>query len=304
MPNNYVKFQVKSSGQWLNILNGGNANGTDACQGATPTTNNFQWELSDSAVAGWSLIQVRSSGLYLNIKNGGNSNGTVACQGILSDPSTAPDNFLWKIVPDSNHPGWSKIQVKSSNQFLNIYNGGTVNGTVACQGNTPTTDNFLWLQCEAKPPKKVTITMNILDCTSIFALPNGTRLTDAQANDWLSMEDDNRGGKENGNQSSFESVLNPGSEVTWQPKIASGGSNSGFADAITNITYESGSGANVLGPVTPVGNSGKVNATVFWTAIPPSGVDNEAYTIQFTLSKGGTTNTYYFDPKIKVDPSN
>ena len=37
-----------------------------------------------------------------------------------------------------------KIQVKSSGQFLNILNASPENGASACQGNNPTTDNFLW----------------------------------------------------------------------------------------------------------------------------------------------------------------
>ncbi len=305
MPSNYVKFQVKSSGQWLNIFNGGNADDTDACQGALPTSENFLWEISSSAVQGWSLIKVKSSGLYLNIKNGGNDNGTVACQKALSNTDAAPDNFLWQIIPDPSNPGWSKIQVKSSSQYLNIFNGGNANGTVACQGNTPTTPNFLWMQSPAKNPKNVSVTMNILDCASIYALPDQTRLSDVQADQWLSMEDDNRGSKENPNQSFFETILNPGSNVTWKSKKASGNSNNGFSNSITNVIYEQGSGNNVLGPVTAIGNSGNVQAQVIWTAIPPVSGDNEAYTIAFTLQNGSdSARTYYFDPKIKIDPSN
>lgn len=306
MPINYVKFQVKSSGQWLNIKNGGNVNGTDACQGDSPTTDNFLWEIINSSVQGWSLIKVKSgSGQYLNIKNGGDTNGTVACQETLPNSNVPPDNFLWQINPDLANPGWSLIKVKSgSGQYLNILNGGNNNGQVACQGNNPTSTNFLWMQSLAKVPKTVTITMTILDCQSIFALPTGTQLSDVQANSWLSMSDDNRGGKENPNQSSFESILNPGGEVIWQSVSSPGSNNSSYTDTITNITYEQGSGNNVLGPVTPIGNSGKVQAQVIWTAIPPDVSDNESYTITFTLTNGGLSKVYYFDPKIKIDPSN
>lgn len=301
MPNNYVKFQVKSSGQWLNIFEGGSANPKLACQGELPTTNNFSWELSDApGNPGWFLIQVKSSGQYLNVKDNGMNNGDQVCEG--TNPTTA--NYFWKMVPDPNNPGWSLIQAKSSSQYLNVAGNGMNNGDLVVQGNTPTTDNFVWMQSPAKDPKDVTVTMNILDCTSIYALASGTRLSDAQANAWLSMEDNNRGAKENSNQSSFETILNPGSEVTWKPKKGSGASNSGFSDAITNITYEQGSGGNVLGTVTPIGNSGNVQAQVIWTAIPPASGDNEAYTITFTLNNGSGPKTYYFDPKIKVDPSN
>jgi hypothetical protein len=304
MPNNYIKFQVKSSGQWLNILNGGSTNGTEACQGEQPlpTNDNFIWEIINSAVSGWVLIQVKSSGQYLNIKNGGTGNGDPACQAPLANPNAAPDNFLWRVLQAPNNPGWSLIQVKSTNQYLNILNGGNVNGTVACQGTTPTSTNFLWMQSPAKIPKNVTVTMNILDCASIYSLQDGTRLSDAQANPCLSLEDDNRGGKENPNQSSFETILNPGSEVKWQPNIV-GNSNNGFSIAINQIIYETGSERNVLGPVTAIGNSGKVKADVLWTATPPNGLDNESYTISFTLTKENVAKTYYFDPKIRVDPN-
>jgi hypothetical protein len=141
MANSYLKLQVKSSGQYLNILNGGGVNGQKACQGVLATTDNFMWEIMDAPNnPGWSLLQVKSSGQYLNILNGGNTNGQVACQG--NTPTT--DNFFWRFVDAPNNPGWYLLQVKSSGQYLNISNGGNTNGQVACQGNTPTTDNFFW----------------------------------------------------------------------------------------------------------------------------------------------------------------
>ncbi len=301
MPNNYVKFQVKSSGQWLNIFEVRPGNPKIACQGVLPTTNNFFWELSDApGNPGWHLIQVRSSGQYLNVEGNAMTNGAPVCQG--SNPTTP--NYFWQIIPDQNNPGWSKIQVKSSMQYLNVAGNGMNNGDPVCQGNTPTTTNFLWMQSPAKDPKKVTITLSITDCTTLFAIPDQSRLTEAQANACLDMEDDNNGKKEDQNQSSFETILNPGSEAIWQPKIGPGNNNNGFSEAITDITYVQGSGKNVLGPVTPIGNSGKVKADVLWTAIPPSTVDNEAYTIKFTLTQNNVPHTYYFDPKLKVDPGN
>jgi len=308
MPN-YIKFQVKSSGQWLNNYGLNAPSGTMACQGELPTTDNFKWEIINSAVAGWYLFQSKDTGQYLNIPGAipgpGSSNATIACQNPLPNPNNAPDNFLWQIeAPDSN--GWSMIKVKSSGQYLNILNGGIVNGTPACQGDTPNTTNFLWMQSQAKDLKNVaptTVTMNILDCVSMYMqLPNGGPLSEAQANLWLKMEDDKGGAKENPNQNSFETILNPGSQVIWKPKA----DNSGYTVAITNIIYEQGSGNNVLGPVTPTnGNSGNVTAQVIWTAIrPDSGGDNEAYTIEFTLKKGNDQpKKYTFDPKIRVDPS-
>ena len=306
MPN-YIKFQVKSSGQWLNIYGLNAPSGTKACQGELPTTDNFSWEIINSAVAGWYLFQSKDTGQYLNIPGAipgpGSSNATIACQNPLPNPNNAPDNFLWQIeAPDSN--GWSKIKVKSSGQYLNVLNNGMSNGDPVCQGNTPNSKNFLWLQSPAKDPKNVTVTMNILDSASMYTqLPNGGPLSEAQANQWLQMEDDNRGAKENPNQNSFETILNPGCQVTWQPK-ATGNENSGYTVAITNIIYEQGSGNNVLGPVTPIGNSGHVKAQVIWTAIRPDSGDNEAYTIEFTLKKGNDQpRTYTFDPKIRVDPN-
>jgi hypothetical protein len=160
-------------------------------------------------------------------------------------------------------------------------------------------------------PKNVTVTMTILNYDEIYALPDQTVLSDDDANKWLSMEDDNGGHKENSNQSSFETKLNPGSQVTWKQKQATaGGNNPNENIAITDITYEQGSGNNVLGPVTAIGNSGNVQAQVLSTAMPPPpGVsDNEAYRITFTLFnningiKSGI-QTYYFDPKIRIDPT-
>lgn len=37
-----------------------------------------------------------------------------------------------------------KLQVKSSGQFLNIFQVTDIEGQYACQGNLPTTDNFVW----------------------------------------------------------------------------------------------------------------------------------------------------------------
>ena len=302
MPN-YLKFQVKSSGQWLNIFELNSPSGTMACQGILPTTDNFSWELINSAVAGWYLFKSKNTGQYLNIQNGGNGNGTIACQNPLPNPIVPPDNFLWQIeAPDSN--GWSLIKVKSSGQHLNILNGGTVNGTPACQGDTPNTPNFLWMQYNADPTP-VTVTMNIKDCTSIYAQPDGTKLNDDQADLWLSMADSHSGNSENSHQSSFKTILNPGSIVTWNPNKEPGNANSGFSVAITNIIYEQGSGNNVLGPVSSSnGNSGNVTAQVIWTAIRPDNGDNEAYTIEFTLKRANDQpKKYTFDPKIRIDPT-
>ncbi|EHQ25200.1 RICIN domain-containing protein [Mucilaginibacter paludis] len=136
-PVQYLKIQVKSSGQYLNILNASQANGAEACQGDTPTTDNFLWQLIPSSTVGYYLIKVASSGQYLNILNASQTNGAEACQG--DTPTT--DNFLWKVIAEGDY---IKLQVKSSGQYLNIAGASQTNGAGACQADTPTTDNFLW----------------------------------------------------------------------------------------------------------------------------------------------------------------
>lgn len=298
-----TKLQVKSSGQYLNILNGGPANGTFACQGNTPTTNNFLWEIEAPDSDGWSLIQVKSSGQYLNILDGGNRNGKVACQG--NRPTTP--NFLWKIVegaagvPD----GWFLLQVKSSGQYLNILNGGNSNGKVACQGNTPTTTNFFWQKVSAQS-KPLTINLQI-DCPSLIASqPNGGLISDADANKDLVFDDKVTGHAVNGNESSFESIVNPGSTVTWTATTKSG-NNSEYSVSIDSIVYEIGTGTgNIFSSPTlesEPGNSGKVVAEVLWTAMEPVSGANESYTVHFTITpKGGNPVKYWVDPKLRVNP--
>ncbi len=86
-------IKVKSSGQYLNILNASKDNGALACQGNTPTTDNFLWQFIPAGGAYFKL-QVKSSGQYLNILNASKDNGAFACKG--NAPTT--DNFLWRIV--------------------------------------------------------------------------------------------------------------------------------------------------------------------------------------------------------------
>ncbi len=301
MPNNNTKLQVKSSGQYLNILRGGNTNGTSACQGITPTTNNFLWEIKAPDSDGWSLIQVKSSNQYLNILNSGNLNGTVACQG--NTPTT--DNFLWKIVEDAPGvpDGWFLLKVKSSGQFLNILNGGVNNGQLACQGNTPTTPNFFW-QKVTTHSKPATINLQI-DCPNLLAQqPNGGLVSDTRANEDLQFGDNNNGRKENNNQSSFESIVNPGSKVTWTASTKSG-NNSNYSVSIDQIMYDTGSGTgNIFDKGTEHGNSRKVDADVLWTAMEPVSGDNETYTVYFSITpKNGSPVHYWIDPKLRVDPT-
>ncbi|GGW44450.1 RICIN domain-containing protein [Arenibacter certesii] len=144
MASYYLKFQVKSSLQYLNILDCCNMNGAWACQGNAPTSDNFLWQILYAPKnTDWYLIQVKSSGQYLNVLDDGHKNGNWVGQGILIDSNNAPDNFLWKFSkPDKQ--GWFKIQVKSSKQYLNILNASNKNGQPACQGDNSEKDNFLW----------------------------------------------------------------------------------------------------------------------------------------------------------------
>jgi hypothetical protein len=295
MPNNNTKLQVKSSGQYLNVLGGGNSNGTSAGQGTPPTTNNFLWEIEAPNSEGYSYIKVQSSGQYLNIFEGGNTNGQRACQG----SSNTTDNFLWKIVEAPNHPGWSYFQVKSSGQYLNILGGGNTNGQLACQGIYNSTDNFLWRTVPAQS-KAVTINLEI-DCPALqTALPQGGPVSDAIANADLEFGDDNNGRKENSNQSSFESIVYPGSSVRWTASTKSG-NRSDYSVRIDSIEKDALSG-NIFSEdtITP-GSSGKLTASVLWTAIPPISGDNETYTVHFSIKpKQGDWIPYSVDPKLRV----
>jgi Ricin-type beta-trefoil lectin domain-like len=88
------KLQVQSSDQYLNILGGSQENGAEACQGNTPTTDNFLWQFIPVEDNHFKL-RVKHSGQYLNILNGSEENGAEACQG--NTPTTP--NFFWRVVP-------------------------------------------------------------------------------------------------------------------------------------------------------------------------------------------------------------
>ncbi len=145
--NTFFHLQVKSSGQYLNILNASMSNGAMACQGVADVTPNFEWQVLPAS-NGYFFLKVKSSGQYLNILNASMNNGAMACQGVAN----TTDNFLWQFVsvagatlsgpPD---PGTEfLLRVKSSGQYLNILNGAMNNGAEACQGVAATTANFVW----------------------------------------------------------------------------------------------------------------------------------------------------------------
>ena len=261
-----LKLRVKSSGQYLNILNGGNSNGTSACQGNIPTTNNFVWKLLEApGNPGWYLIQVQSSMQYLNILNGGNNNGQVACQG--NTPTT--DNFLWKLTNAPDNPGWCFLQVKSSGQYLNILNGGNANGTLACQGNRPTTDNFLWQIIFADiMPVAHTITVS-----ATIADPFPPSLSDDEGHHANTAVGDK----------GMTTLVSPGDSVTWQK--------AGNISSLENIFEPTGTDLFIIDP------SQENNKT--WVGIigslPPD--SEESYSITYKI--GGQIHTQ--DPKLRMN---
>ncbi len=309
MPKSYLKLQVKSSGQYLNIFQVTSEQGRYACQGELPTTTNFLWEITDAPNnAGWSLLQVKSSEQYLNVLNDSRTNGATTGQDVLPDLNNIPANFLWQIVDAPNKPGWSLIKVKSSGQYLMIYNGGFNNGTVACQGTLPdfsdAPTNALW-QIVTENSKPVTVNLQI-DCPNVYALPAGS-ISVAQADDFLVFSDDNNGKKETGDETSFESFPNPGSMVKWKAATKSGRNND-YNISIDSIAYdtETGTGDVFTSGITKA--NGTVSAAVSWTAVgPDNDGDNEYYTVNFTISPKGGPNplppkSFSVDPRIRVKP--
>jgi hypothetical protein len=114
---------VKSSGQYLNILNASQENGAPACQGNTPTTDNFLWQFEESPNdPGYYLLKVKSSGQYLNILSASNQPGAIACQG--NTPTT--DNFLWKVPAKA-----VKVSLQIDCANLILQPEGPVSDTVA-----------------------------------------------------------------------------------------------------------------------------------------------------------------------------
>lgn len=301
----YFRFQVKSSGQWLNIYNGnfvgGSTPGKYACQGYQANSDNFFWTLISTNDPDWSLIQVKSSQQYLNLNN------NVVCQNPLPENIvTPPDRFLWNIsTPDED--GWSLFKLKSNSQHLNVLNSSQGNSDPVGMGDPPATPNFKWMKYNAVATP-VTVTLNLLNCNEIFKLGSGTTVTplnERNAGSYLSMTDTNNGQYENPSDiNSFESLLNPGSQVTWQVNKESGSNNTGFTARISIITFEQGTGVFSSDKMN-IAPGSSATAQVIYNAIHPDRGDNESYSITFTLTDGnGTTKTYIFDPKIKINPSN
>jgi len=160
------------------------------------------------------------------------------------------------------------------------------------------------------PPKNVKISLDI-DSNSIYqnydSMENSPPFSSTNVL-WISfvtLGDNNNGNNEGGtNATSFQSNVNPGSDVEWSASQTSG--NSAYKVAIVDI-YNSPIGTSpiIFGETTLHGNSGKVNATVLSTASTSEPGANESYSIYFsiTLKSDNITKYYGFDPKIKVDPT-
>ncbi len=308
MADSNLKLQVKSSGQFLNIFQVTDIEGQYACQGELPTTPNFLWEITNApGNPGWSLLQVKNSEFYLNVLNNAMTTKATVGQNSLPKKNNAPDNFLWQIIEAPNNPGWSLIKVKSTNQYLNILDGGARNGQQACQDILPDLNNvafnFLWQEATANS-KPVTVNLQI-DCPSVYALPEGL-LSVAQADGFLVFSDDNNGGMETGHEQSFESFANPGSTVKWTASTKSGRNNA-YKVSIDSIAYDIGTGTGDVFTSGLTKGNGFVTAAVNWTAVGPDQGDNEYYTVNFTITPKGGPNagpakSYSVDPRIRVKP--
>jgi len=264
-----LKLKVKSSGQFLNISGSGNVIGTTACQGNTPTTDNFVWTLIESqSNPGWYLLKVKSSGQYLNILNSAGNNGATAGQNPLSDENAAPDNFLWKLTNASKNPGWCYLQVKSSGQYLNIFNGCNLNGTLACQGVANNTDNFLWqinFIGETVEAHTITVSATIQDQFP----PN------------LSDDEGHQADTADGDKN-MVTLVGPGDVITWQK--------GGNISSLDNVFETAGTDLFIVDP------SQENNGT--WVGIVgslPAGTE-EDYSITYTIQN----NSYTQDPRIQI----
>lgn len=306
MPDSFQKLQVESSGQYLNIFQETNEEGRYACQGQDPTTENFYWEMIQSPEnTGWHLLKVKFSGQYLNVLSNATSEGATIGQNSLDNINNATASFLWQMKEVANKPGWFILLSKSSEQYLMIKDGASNNGAAAIHGiiddpNNPPT-NALW-QLVIKDSKPVKVNLEI-DCSMVYPLAQGA-LTDPQADAYLDFSDDNNGGRETGNQSSFKSSVNPGSNVNWKATTKTGQTDD-YKVSIDSIEYDPNTGTGDVFTSGMTKGNGDVTARVSWTAIGPETGDNEFYTVNFTIEpkKGpfkDQPKSFSVDPRIKV----
>ena len=266
-----LKFQVKSSGQFLNIFQVTDIEGQYACQGNTPTTDNFVWTLVPLTInKGWFLLQVKNSKQYLNVLNSAGNNGATAGQNSLADPNNPPPNFLWKLTNAPKNLGWCFIQVKSSGQYLNILNAAQNNGAVACQGVANSTDNFLWkINYVGETAEVHTVTVS-----ATIAVPKPPSLSDDEGH-----QADTEDGDKN-----MTTLVGPGDVVTWQK--------GGNISSLDNVFETAGTDLFIIDP------SKENNGT--WVGIVgslPSGAE-EAYSITYKV--GG--KSYTQDPRLRMQP--
>ncbi len=267
-----LKLQVQSSGQYLNIFQVTSEEGRYACQGNTPTTDNFIWTLIGSkSNPGWYLLKVKSSGQYLNVLNSAGNNGATVGQNSLSDENAAPPNFLWKLTNAPKNPGWIYLQVKSSGQYLNIFEGGNDNGKKACQGVANSTDNFLWqIQFVGETVEAHTVTVS-----ATTANPFPPSLSDDEGNNANTGPGD----------AAMTTLVGPGDSVSWQ--------RAGDVSSLDNIFEPTGTDLFIIDP------SKEDDGT--WVGIigsmPPG--SEEAYSITYSVA-GVQQPTQ--DPKLRVKP--
>jgi type II secretory pathway pseudopilin PulG len=265
-----LKLKVKSSGQYLNIFQVTSEEGRYACQGNTPTTDNFVWTLIESETnRGWYLLKVKSSNQYLNVLNSATNNGAATGQNSLADVNSAPPNFLWKLTNAPKNPGWCYLQAKSSGQYLNILNSSDDNGALACQGVANTTDNFLWqinFVGESTEAHTVTVSATIQN----------------QFPPSLSDDEGHQADTADGDKN-MATLVGPGDVVTWQK--------GGNISSLDNVFETGGTDFFIVNP------SQENNGT--WVGIVgslPSGTEEE-YSITYTIQG----NSYTQDPRLKMN---
>ena len=265
-----LKLKVKSSGQFLNVFQLTDIEGQYACQGNTPTTDNFVWTLEEFGNTGWYLLKVKNSGMYLNVLGNKSGNGDATGQNSLPDPSNPPDNFLWKLTNAPKNPGWCYLQVKSSGQYLNILNASGDNGALACQGVANSTDNFLWqINFIGETVEAHTITVS-----ATIQHPFPPSLSDDEGH-----QADTADGDKN-----MVTLVGPGDVITW--------TKGGNISSLDNVFETAGTDLFIVDP------SQENNGT--WIGIVgslPAGTE-EDYSITYKV--GG--NSYTQDPRLRMQP--
>jgi hypothetical protein len=128
----YVKFRNAATSLYIDGM-GSTANGSNACQYASSTSNNQQWTIE--TVGSYVMIKNRATGLYLD-GIGSTANGSVCCQYANSG---------------SNNQQWTQEAVGSNVKFKNratgLYldgMGSTANGSNLCQYSGSASTNQQW----------------------------------------------------------------------------------------------------------------------------------------------------------------